>query len=121
MPRARVVACLALFAAAPDLDVLAFSLGIPYAHPLGHRGLTHSLPFAAGAGLATAALVSPRRLAHGRVFWGLACAATAAIASHGVLDAFTDAGLGIGFWIPFSSERYLREEIVQFEHNNKVA
>ncbi|MCP4044211.1 MAG: metal-dependent hydrolase, partial [Gammaproteobacteria bacterium] len=30
----------------PDLDVLSFSLGIPYAHILGHRGLSHS-PFVA--------------------------------------------------------------------------
>src|SRR5215470_8198453 len=37
------VAC----AIAPDLDVLAFRFGIPYEDPLGHRGLSHSIPFAA--------------------------------------------------------------------------
>jgi inner membrane protein len=26
--------------------------------------------------------------------------------SHGVLDAMTDGGLGVGFFIPFSDERY---------------
>ena len=30
----------------PDLDVVGFYFGIPYEHVLGHRGLTHSLPFA---------------------------------------------------------------------------
>lgn len=30
----------------PDADVLAFSFGIPYEHPLGHRGFTHSILFA---------------------------------------------------------------------------
>lgn len=106
VPRARAVACLALLAAAPDLDVLAFGLGIPYAHPLGHRGLTHSLPFAVGAGLAAAALIFPQALRDRRAFWRMASVTAAAIASHGLLDAFTDAGLGIGFWLPFSNERY---------------
>ena len=31
----------------PDADVIAFHFGIPYVHPLGHRGLTHSIVFAA--------------------------------------------------------------------------
>src|SRR5882762_5840577 len=30
----------------PDLDVLAFRLGVPYGSALGHRGLTNSLVFA---------------------------------------------------------------------------
>ena len=28
------------------------------------------------------------------------------VVSHGILDAATDAGLGIGFFIPFDNERY---------------
>ena len=31
-----------LCAAAPDLDVIGFALGIPYDHGLGHRGLAHA-------------------------------------------------------------------------------
>ena len=30
----------------------------------------------------------------------------AAIASHGILDALTDGGRGVGFWIPFDNSRY---------------
>lgn len=30
----------------PDIDVLAFNFGVPYGHPLGHRGFTHSIVFA---------------------------------------------------------------------------
>ncbi|UKM64900.1 metal-dependent hydrolase [Flavobacteriaceae bacterium GSB9] len=30
----------------PDFDVLAFKFGIPYEHPFGHRGFTHSILFA---------------------------------------------------------------------------
>ena len=34
-------------AVVPDVDVFGFWLGIPYEDLLGHRGLTHSLGFAA--------------------------------------------------------------------------
>jgi inner membrane protein len=37
----------AICAVVPDLDVVSFHLGLPYGHMLGHRGLSHSLPFAA--------------------------------------------------------------------------
>jgi inner membrane protein len=84
----------------PDADVIAFVLGIPYAAPLGHRGAAHSLAFAAGCA-ALLALVVPRlrRLDLGVLLFGV-------VASHGVLDAFTDGGLGIAFLWPFSNERF---------------
>lgn len=93
---------LALLAAAPDLDVIAFRLGIPYGHPLGHRGLTHSLFFAAVVAwlslpLCLRALGPSGRLGALLVF--------VALASHGVLDAFTDGGLGVGLFIPFDDGR----------------
>ena len=37
---------LMIVAILPDADVIAFSLDIPYSHPLGHRGFSHSLLFA---------------------------------------------------------------------------
>ena len=37
----------ALCAVVPDLDGVGLRLGVPWEHALGHRGLTHSLPFAA--------------------------------------------------------------------------
>ena len=46
----------------PDLDVVGFGFGIAYGDILGHRGLTHSLAFAAA--LATIA----ERLARGPTF-----------------------------------------------------
>ena len=96
-------AALAFLAAAPDLDVVAFRLGIPYEHPLGHRGASHSVFFAAIVALASFPFW--RRLLGGKQ--ALAVALTfVAVASHGVLDAFTDAGLGIGLLIPFENGRY---------------
>lgn len=100
-PTRAVVATCAVLAVVPDLDVLAFSLGIPYAHPLGHRGLTHALAFAAVLG-AVVAYTAFRRDPHRA---RLAVLFALATASHGVLDAMTTGGLGVGFWIPFASER----------------
>jgi inner membrane protein len=102
---AKLAIVLAVAAAAPDADVLAFGFGIPYAHLLGHRGLTHSLPFAFLVAVmlwSWLARGSLRSRAGGELFLIilLACA------SHGVLDAFTDAGLGVGFFVPFSDARF---------------
>jgi len=101
-PKAFVLA-LAFFAAAPDLDVGLHHLGVPYHHPLGHRGFTHSILFACVAALAFVPVW--RRSGASRP--GLAANLTgAAILSHGLLDLFTDAGLGIGLFIPFENSRY---------------
>src|SRR4051794_23674241 len=45
---ARFLVVGAFFSVLPDLDVVGFNFGIQYADLLGHRGLTHSLVFAAG-------------------------------------------------------------------------
>ncbi len=105
-PRWRLAVCCALLAAAPDLDVVAFKLGIPYAHPLGHRGLTHSLLFAMLMGPLVAFVVVPRAQRAGRAFLRAALIFTLALASHGLLDALTDAGRGIGILVPLDNARY---------------
>lgn len=89
----------------PDADVVGLPLGIPFGHMLGHRGLSHSLVFAAAlATLAAALCARPRagRVPHGWL-WLYFFLATA---SHGVLDAMTNGGIGVAFFAPFSDERY---------------
>jgi inner membrane protein len=86
----------------PDADVLAFSLGIPYEHPLGHRGMSHSFAFAAMVALFGAWARRILQTTFARAFLFL-CVATG---SHGVLDAFTNGGLGIAFFWPWSETRY---------------
>lgn len=86
----------------PDLDVLAFHFGIPYAAAFGHRGFSHSVLFALiaaaiGAGIARWLDSTPLR-----TFLFLFCATV----SHGVLDAFTTGGLGIAFLWPWSDARF---------------
>ncbi len=106
LPRWRIAWALGLAAAAPDLDVVAFKLGIPYGHPWGHRGLSHSLLAAAVLGAAVALLATWDRRAARRHAGALTAVGFLAVASHGLLDALTDAGLGIGFFLPFSNERF---------------
>jgi inner membrane protein len=86
----------------PDLDVLAFRYGISYASNFGHRGFSHSLLFAAALALFGACAFRYFQTSFGRVFLFLFLAAV----SHGILDAFTNGGLGIAFLWPFTPERY---------------
>ncbi len=72
---------------------------------MGHRGFTHSLTFAFLVG-AVAACSFRRVQAVSREWWQLVAVFGIAAASHGILDAFTDAGLGVGFLVPFDSARY---------------
>ncbi len=86
----------------PDCDVIAFKLGIAYAHEFGHRGASHSLLFALILGLFASGIapwLNAKRLTT-FLFVGF-CAA-----SHGLLDMFTNGGLGIGIFWPFSEHRY---------------
>lgn len=86
----------------PDLDVSAFHLGIPYASEFGHRGFSHSLLFALIVAVVGAVLAQPLRSTSLRSFWFL----FVVIASHGILDAFTNGGLGIAFFWPLSGDRF---------------
>lgn len=86
----------------PDLDVLAFHFGIPYASGLGHRGFSHSLILAASIALLGAFACRALRTSFRRAGWFLFIAAV----SHGVLDAFTNGGYGIAFLWPWSDERF---------------
>jgi inner membrane protein len=86
----------------PDLDVVAFSFGIPYEHEFGHRGFSHSFLFAAFVALVGACAHRSLHSSFGIAF-GFLFLATA---SHGVLDAFTNGGLGIAFFWPWSDKRH---------------
>lgn len=93
---------LSILSMLPDLDVIAFRLGIPYAAPFGHRGASHSLCAAllvgAMAGIAALGLkLSPIRT-------GLLVFVV--VATHGLLDALTDGGLGAALLWPYSNHRY---------------
>src|SRR5437762_6220312 len=102
----RRVMIAAIFAAGlPDVDALLIEV-IPYGHPLGHRGLTHSLFFAALIGVAIAWFFTRSEWNGKQSFWKLAAFFTAVTASHGFFDAMTSGGLGVAFFAPFDNTRY---------------
>lgn len=95
----------ALVAALPDIDSIGFRFGVAYGNTLGHRGLTHSLVFAAVLAAVVVAVLFPSGA--GPVsrsqLWLFLFLTTA---SHGVLDALTNGGLGVAFFGPFDNTRY---------------
>ena len=96
----------ALCAVLPDADVVGFAFRVRYADALGHRGLSHSLAAAFALGLAVALLFFRDAGTWSRRWWSLAAYFAAVTASHGLLDALTDGGLGVAFFAPFDNSRY---------------
>jgi inner membrane protein len=87
----------------PDIDVIGFRFGMHYGDFWGHRGFTHSLVFAALlAGVATLAIRGHSAIRPVSLFAYLFLAT----ASHGLLDAMTNGGLGVAFFSPFDNRRY---------------
>lgn len=104
-PRAAFVTAGVICSLLPDVDVLGFGLGISYRDLLGHRGLTHSVAFAAlVAALMTAALTYSGARAELRL--RVAVYFFIVTASHGLFDAMTNGGLGVAFLAPFDSTRW---------------
>ncbi|HEV8537416.1 MAG TPA: metal-dependent hydrolase, partial [Bacteroidota bacterium] len=90
----------------PDADVVGFSLGVPYGSVLGHRGFSHSLVFALLVAVFVVLFAFRETRRFTRAWWSLLGYFFVVTASHGVLDAATDGGLGVGFLLPFDSARY---------------
>ncbi len=86
----------------PDLDVVAFSLGIPYAHAWGHRGATHSALMAMGLGLLALRILPAATTPRSR----LGAYLILATLSHGLLDMATSGGLGVALGWPLSEARW---------------
>lgn len=101
----------------PDVDVIGFKYGVRYGDFWGHRGFTHSLVFAAllagiamvavfGRGAASLGAVELRDSSTSLSRTALFAYLFLATASHGVLDAMTNGGLGVAFFSPFDNSRY---------------
>jgi inner membrane protein len=96
----------ALCAVIPDADAIGYWMGVPYDSLWGHRGITHSLFFAALlAAMVMYVFYRPER-PFCRAWWMLYATFFISTASHAVLDAFTTGGLGVAFFAPFWDERY---------------
>lgn len=89
----------------PDLDVITFKYGIPYESFWGHRGFSHSFLFAFILGLLFASLFSIKKF-EWRQFMMLTCFFFLCTASHAILDAMTNGGLGVALFSPWDDTRY---------------
>ena len=90
----------------PDADVLGFAFGIPYHHFFGHRGFFHSPFFALLLSTFVVSLFFPSTKSFSKLWWYYVSFFFLVSASHGVLDALTDGGLGIALLSPFDNNRY---------------
>jgi inner membrane protein len=101
-PRWSSMALWSTLSLLPDADVIGFALGVEYGDPWGHRGATHSLTFAMAVAGALALAASRFQLPAFRI----GAIAGLVLASHGLLDALTDGGLGSALLWPFDLTRY---------------
>jgi inner membrane protein len=85
----------------PDVDVLAFRMGIAYGAPFGHRGALHSIAFAGVVALILGVVALWCKVPMARV----ALTGGLVLASHGLLDTLTDGGKGIALLWPLTNER----------------
>jgi inner membrane protein len=85
----------------PDVDVIAFTFGIPYESPWGHRGFTHSLVFA----LCLASFLALFHRQFSSKPWVTFWLCFLSCSSHALLDAMTNGGLGVALYWPFSLKR----------------
>lgn len=95
----------------PDIDVLAFRFDIAYGDLWGHRGMTHSLLFAFIWSVLLWALLLRSTNFKAIPFISRTSLIAVVIlflatSSHGLLDAMTNGGLGVGFFSPFDTTRY---------------
>jgi inner membrane protein len=101
----RVIGLTAVAAAAPDLDAIGRPFGYGDVDFVGgHRALTHSV-FAALV-VAAIALAFVARTTEARDRVRIALFVFCAVASHGLLDAFTTYGDGVAIFAPFSWYRW---------------
>ncbi len=90
----------------PDADVIGFAFGIPYGHFFGHRGFFHSPFFALCMGVLVTSVFLHGVEAFSRTWFLYLIFFSLISASHGILDALTDGGLGIALLSPFDNIRY---------------
>jgi inner membrane protein len=89
----------------PDADVIGFGLGIDYGAFFGHRGFFHSVFFALILSLLLVLIFYRDKKMFSRKWWEYVFFFFTIGASHGIMDAFTNGGLGIALLSPFYNAR----------------
>lgn len=89
-----------------DADVVGFHLGVPYDHFFGHRGFFHSPFFGLLLSLFIVTIFFKNETVFSKQWFFYFIFFFFLSASHGILDAFTNGGLGIALLSPFDNARY---------------
>lgn len=90
----------------PDADSIGFVFGVSYGHFFGHRGFFHSLFFAFILALFVVCLFFREQKVFSKRWLSFVLYFFLLTATHGILDAFTNGGLGIALLSPFDTTRY---------------
>ncbi len=98
----KLVVVAAICSILPDFDVIGFRFGISYQEMLGHRGLSHSIAFAAVLSI----LIGLALFRRGPGLWIKFVFLFLSTLSHPLLDMLTNGGLGVALFAPISNERY---------------
>jgi len=101
-PGWRSMAAWSALSMLPDIDVIGFSFGVAYGDPWGHRGATHSFAFSLVAAVAAGLVARWNK----RPALRTTLLAFGVVATHPILDAMTDGGLGCALFWPFDLTRY---------------
>ena len=90
----------------PDLDVIGFEAGIRCGAVWRPRGFSHSFLFSLITGIAVSYLFFNEECETKTDRFLISFFFFIITLSHGLLDAMTDGGLGVGFFIPVNNERF---------------
>jgi inner membrane protein len=90
----------------PDIDTFAYLFAISDSHPLGHRGLAHSLVFAALVALCVVRCWYREMHTFSQRWWTMCGWFFLLTALHGVFDAMVFSSCGVAFLWPFDNTRY---------------
>ncbi|MGI8811616.1 MAG: metal-dependent hydrolase [Pyrinomonadaceae bacterium] len=93
----------AVCAMLPDADVVGFLFDVPYGSMFGHRGFTHSLVFGLLIGVVVwfSAFRNSQCSRYKIILYFAAITFT-----HPILDMFTNGGLGVALFEPFTDARF---------------
>jgi inner membrane protein len=91
----------------PDIDTFTYLFAISDSHALGHRGLAHSLVFAALVALCVVRYWYREVPTLSGRWWTMCGWFFLMTALHGVFDAMVFSPLGVAFLWPFDNTRYL--------------
>ena len=91
----------------PDIDTLSYLFPIAEQHPLGHRGLTHSGAFALALAFAVMTIFYRASVLSRFQWWKYYSWFFLMTISHGIFDALVNSTLGVAFFWPFDTDRYI--------------